>query len=162
MTQLKALSAALPAGTFGCTSQQVRRLSRTLARLYDRHMAAVGMTVGQFGILRALRHAHLSTAQLALELAADRTTMTRALKPLLDRGWLAYSIASDGRTRLLQLTQAGLEQLRLARPHWRQVQKMVEATLGQQHIEAFHNTAESLRLAIEQQLLNDKNDDQDG
>lgn len=152
MTQLKHHLLAPPAGSFGCTSHQVRRLSRTLARLYDRHMAAVGMTVGQFAILRSLRHAHLSTTELAVELAAERTTMTRALRPLLERGWLAYSLAEDGRTRLLQLTESGLEQLRLARPHWRRVQKLVETTVGQQHIEAFHKTAESLRLALEQHL----------
>ena len=152
MTQLKPRPVPLPTGYFGCTSHQVRRLSRTLVKLYDRHMAAVDMTVGQFAILRSLRHAHLSTAELALELAADRTTMTRALRPLLDRSWLTSSLAADGRTRLLQLTSTGLEQLRLARPHWRQAQKLVENTVGLQHIEAFHNTAESLRLTLERQL----------
>ncbi len=160
MAQIKNQLLAPNTGAFGCTAHQVRRLSRTLARLYDRHMAEVGMTVGQFGILRSLRHARLSTTELALELATDRTTMTRALRPLFDRSWLAYSMAQDGRTRLLQLTDTGLEQLRLARPHWRQVQKLVENTIGQQHVEAFHNTAESLRLALEQHLLSDTHDNQ--
>jgi DNA-binding MarR family transcriptional regulator len=148
MTQLKHHSLTPPTGYFGCTAHQVRRLSRTLVKLYDRHLAGVDMTP-------------LSTAQLALELAADRTTMTRALRPLLDRDWLAYSLAADGRTRLLRLTDTGLEQLRLARPYWRQVQKLVENTIGQQHFEAFHNTAESLRLALEQQLLLETHHDRD-
>jgi hypothetical protein len=52
-------------------------------------------------------------------------------------------------------------QLRLARPYWRQVQKLVENTIGQQHFEAFHNTAESLRLALEQQLLLETHHDRD-
>jgi DNA-binding MarR family transcriptional regulator len=139
----------------GCTAHQVRRLARTLIRVYDQEMSCTGMTVGQFAVLRALRHDTLSLGQLARDLGSDRTTLTRNLKPLIKRGWISRCRGEDGRTIVLGLTETGLAELRVARPIWRRVQNEIEAQFGASRITAMHEAMESMRRSLEEHFLKD-------
>jgi DNA-binding MarR family transcriptional regulator len=139
-----------------CTAHQVRRLARTLTRVYDQEMIATGMTIGQFAVLRSLRHSTISLGQLARELGTDRTTLTRNLKPLIARGWISRKRGADGRTGMLSLTEPGLAQLRLARPVWKRVQQDIEQHFGATRVFAMHQAMESMRLSLEQAFLKER------
>ncbi len=116
----------------------VRQAARHLSQLYERHLSAAGVTPTQFSILGALGaavaaggEASLTMVQLSRTMVMERTTLVRALRPLL-RGALVEDLAaaSDCRRRRLALTQAGRERLREANVHWRAAQDEFERRFG--------------------------------
>ena len=87
----------------------VRQAARHLSQLYERHLSAAGLTPTQFSILGTLgRVSSLTMVELAGALVMERTTLVRALRPLL-RGGLVTDAgdAADNvtRRRWLALTE---------------------------------------------------------
>ena len=61
----------------------------------------------------------------------DRTTLTRNLKPLMDRGLVKEKKSSvDRRQRHISLTRAGKAALSRALPLWNQAQNQVVTGIG--------------------------------
>jgi DNA-binding MarR family transcriptional regulator len=127
----------------------VRQAARHLSQLYERHLSAAGLTSTQFSILGALGTHEASAAassltmqQLARTMVMDRTTLVRALRPLLRSGLVAdvadvaggagRTGASDCRRRCVALTAAGRERLGVAGVHWRAAQDEFERSFGAQ------------------------------
>ncbi|HEX9449051.1 MAG TPA: MarR family winged helix-turn-helix transcriptional regulator, partial [Dongiaceae bacterium] len=74
----------------GCTCLGLRRTTRLVTQIYDRHLTPAALTANQFGLLGYLLGAAmmgvadgLSIGQLADRLGMDPTTLNRNLKPLL-------------------------------------------------------------------------------
>ncbi len=115
-----------------CNSLALRRASRTVGQMYDRHLAQAGLRGGQFSILSWMnRRGPLGVNALATGVGLDRTTLNRVLKPLVRDG-LVVMLASetDKRSRLLSLTSAGEAKLAEARMHWEAAQAAFETTYG--------------------------------
>jgi len=71
-----------------CTCEGLRRLTRRMTVVYDRHLAEVGLTVGQYSLLVNIGAETLPLSRLARRTATDRTTLTRSLAPLVKAGWV--------------------------------------------------------------------------
>jgi DNA-binding MarR family transcriptional regulator len=131
--------------SLGCTCMRVRRANRQITQLYDRHLAPVGLTAGQFGLLGRLHGASrrgrsaLPIGMLAELHGMDPTTLTRNLKLLV-----AAKLVRDGRDetdrriRTVSLTDAGRKRLQEAAPGWRKAQREVEAALGTETVLALN------------------------
>ncbi len=122
---------ALPQFT-ECNSLALRRASRTVGQMYDRHLAQAGLRGGQFSILVWVsRLGPVGMSALATGVGLDRTTLNRVLKPLLRDGLVAVGASdSDKRSRLLSLTPEGKAKLAEARLHWEAAQAAFETTYG--------------------------------
>lgn len=114
-----------------CLCLHAQRAARRLARRFDQAMRPCGLTSGQFSLLMTLnRPEPARMGPVAALLAMDRTTLTAALKPLERRGLLRVERdPADGRSRILALTDAGLEALAGAVPIWMRVHAEIEADL---------------------------------
>jgi DNA-binding MarR family transcriptional regulator len=114
-----------------CLCLHAQRAARALARRFDRVLAPLGLTSGQFSLMMSLnRPKPPMMASVASLLAMDRTTVTAALKPLERRGLVTVSIdQTDRRSRLLALTPEGRAVLARAVPVWKQTHAAVEALL---------------------------------
>lgn len=122
-----------PADFFSsCACLALRRAARGVARRYDEALRPVDLNNGQFSMLTAI--GGLGEARLpaiARLLGMDRTTVTAALKPLVRRGLVRITAASDdARERQARLTEAGESLLARAVPLWRAAQDDVSARLG--------------------------------
>ena len=110
----------------------VRQAARHISQLYDRHLSEVDITTTQFSILGALGcGSSLTMIELAQAMVMDRTTLVRALRPLLRDGFVASE--SDWRVnRRLQLalTDSGRVKLDEAMMHWRAAQDEFERKFG--------------------------------
>ena len=107
-----------------CACTTLRKASRAVSRLYDEAMVGSGMTTTQLAILRSLgRTGTTPLSRLADSLVMDRTSLYRALPPLLAKGWMAVSDAERGKTKLADLTDAGREALIRAAPYWEAAQQ---------------------------------------
>jgi DNA-binding MarR family transcriptional regulator len=59
----------------------------------------------------------------------DETTLTRNLRPLVDRGWVAVREGKDRRERLVSITATGRAKLAQARPAWERAQERLQTSL---------------------------------
>lgn len=126
-----------------CNCFAIRSAARVTSQFYDRHLAPAGLRTTQFSVLANLRWSGpLAINELASLMAMDRTTMGRALRPLEREGLVVIGPGRDGRTRALNLTEAGRARLRDAAPLWREAQAAFENRYGAQE-------AEALRVAME-------------
>ena len=132
--------ANLPAPTIrGCTCFRLRRLTRRVTQHYDSHLARAGLRVTQFSLLGMLLRADsLTLSELAARMEMDRTTLTRNLGPLQNAGWVAVMPGKNGRSRAVQLTDAGRAAWNGAKPHWRQAQDELNAALGAETVTELH------------------------
>ena len=116
-----------------CTCLRLRKATRRVTQIYDRTLEPAGLTIAQFSLLASLFDGEgLSVGELAEALVTDPTTLTRNLKPLLDRGFLQVFVdPDDGRRRLIRLTNTGRAIVPKAYPLWRKAQAQVTALLGE-------------------------------
>ena len=110
----------------------LRQASRHISKLYERHLSEAGITPTQFSILRTLgRDPSLTMARLAKAMVMDRTTLVRALKPLLQRGLVVAPSEGQSHRRLrVVLTRTGLTKLDEAAVHWATAQARFERSFG--------------------------------
>jgi DNA-binding MarR family transcriptional regulator len=114
-----------------CSCFAARRAARTITQHYERHLKPTGLKVTQFTLLAMLEIAGpLGLTRLAEQMAVERTTLTRNLRPLLTRGLVSESGAGDGRVRLLAITRRGTAAAVAALPRWREAQRSIARSLG--------------------------------
>ncbi|MGF6240685.1 MarR family winged helix-turn-helix transcriptional regulator [Paraburkholderia phenazinium] len=112
----------------------IRQAARHISQLYERHLSEAEVTPTQFSILTVLRRgAPLTMLELAQVMVMDRTTLVRALRPLLRNGLIAGEPDGQGTRRLqLVLTQSGRARLDQAMTHWLAAQDEFERKFGPQ------------------------------
>jgi DNA-binding MarR family transcriptional regulator len=117
---------------FGCTCGRLRKLTRAVTQTYDRFLEPTGLTIQQFGILAPLhQRGDMSMGELADHLVNDATTLTRSLRPLERDGLIKIATAKDDRRRrAVSITAKGKQVFQSALPMWREAQKKVADTLG--------------------------------
>ncbi len=90
-----------------CTCFTLRKLTRTVLRLYDQHLTEVGPKTTQLSLLKNIAVQALPVAELTARLATDRTTLTCNLKPFVNTGCAAFAAGSDTRQRIVTITASG-------------------------------------------------------
>jgi DNA-binding MarR family transcriptional regulator len=123
-----------------CPALRVRAASRVLARLYDDALREIGLEMSQLPVLAAVAisgERGLKVTELARALVMDRTSVTRAIRPLERLGLLRVARSpDDARSKIIVLTRAGERALRDAYPRWRRTTRRIRAVLGAARIEA--------------------------
>lgn len=127
----------------GCTCFKLRKLTRAMSRLYDQHLATVGLKTTQYSLLANAARAALPVAVLAELLGMDRTTLTRNLKALLEAGWVTLEPGADSRQRIVTITAAGRAKLKAAYAAWRAAQDRFEQLMGLDAVRALHRQLET-------------------
>ncbi len=132
----------------GCTCFKLRSLARRVTQLYDHTLAPAGLKVTQYSLLahvrRRARRAAPTVSELALALFTDRTTLTRNLKPLIERGLVEVGHGVDARSRAVAITARGEAVFQAARPLWRQAQLRLRGAVGDARIEALHGMVDAV------------------
>lgn len=140
--------------TTQCFCTSVRRLSRRMTSIYEAHFAPHGITVPQFSILQRLhKMAPVANLQFAAEMGMDRTTLSRALKPLIAANWIETVDMPEGtvidkRSFGLQPTAAGTEKFRVVYEAWVNAQAETLETLGPELSSALLTTTADVYQAL--------------
>ena len=129
-----------------CTCANLRRATRVVTQLYDAALAPVGLKATQFTLLSTLHElGEARLTDLAETLVMDRTTLTRNLKPLMERGLIEESTERDRRVRRLSLSTDGLRTIKEALPHWERVQTRTVEGLGSK---SWQSLLDDLAIAV--------------
>jgi DNA-binding MarR family transcriptional regulator len=116
-----------------CAGGGLRRASRAITRFYEAAFAPLELTGTQFSILVAVHlRGRVPLSRLAEGLVLDRTSLYRAVKPLVRRRYLRILPGQTRRERTAALTEAGRRLLADALPIWTQVQGRFVGALGPQ------------------------------
>jgi len=118
-----------------CNCFAARQAARHLTRFYERELAEADLTSAQFSILVLLdENEDMSMHALADRMNMDRTTLLRAVKPMLRDGLLTSRRQSvglgDPRSHVLNNSSAGSKRLKLALGLWAVAQRKLEAEIG--------------------------------
>lgn len=114
-----------------CTSFNLRKAARAVTQFYDDALRESGLKSTQFSLLAAAAVAGKAPiSRLAEEMAMDRTTLTRNLKPLQAEGLLRIEAGTDRRVRNVAVTPEGEALLEKAMPMWRKAQTQMIDKLG--------------------------------
>ena len=114
-----------------CAGGGLRRASRAISRLYGAAFAPLDLTATQFTLLVAVNlGGPIPLSRLAEFLVLDRTSLYRAVKPLVRRRCVRILPGRTGRERTAALTDAGRQLLHEALPIWKKIQERFIEALG--------------------------------
>jgi len=106
-----------------CTLNQLRKATRAVAKINDAALAPIHLKSTQFSLLVTLEKCgDIPLSELANRLVMERTTLTRNLKPLIEKGFISSKTEQDKRLRILSITLQGKQTLLEAEPLWRDAQ----------------------------------------
>ncbi|HUI95580.1 MAG TPA: MarR family transcriptional regulator [Xanthobacteraceae bacterium] len=114
-----------------CNCLALRQAARHATQMYDCHLAPTGLKTTQYSILAKLdRLGPQSITALAAMMVMDRTTTTRAVRPLARDKLVSISPGKDERTRIVRITPAGEKRVKAAAARWRAAQEEFAAGYG--------------------------------
>lgn len=119
-----------------CTCSKLRQLTRKMTIIYDQHLASDALTIGQYALLSRIgKLGPIGAIPLAANMGMDRSTMSRALKPLISAGWvqtvdLPLEMLTDKRSFGLSLSDDGKRKWKEAMPSWTKAQEEIRHILG--------------------------------
>jgi DNA-binding MarR family transcriptional regulator len=123
----------------GCTNLKIRQLNRMVTRHYDRYIAESGLKNTQYSLLsHVVRLGPIRPSDLARRMQMEASTLTRNMQPLVAQGWLTVGAGGDARSRLVQVTEAGLEKQAEGRRAWKEAQLALNERLGVYRVAALH------------------------
>jgi DNA-binding MarR family transcriptional regulator len=137
-----------------CVAVRLRLLTRAVSRIYNNLLRPHGLTVSQMNILVAVSClGKARPQQICHVLHLEKSSLSRDLERMRQRGWLANLAGEDGRTSLLKVTPNGRKLLQKATPSWQQAQRQATALLGEKDIAGLHRAAKTLNLAKAKGLI---------
>ena len=132
-----------------CTSFNLRKAARAVTQFYDEALKGSGLKSTQFSLLTIVATAGgAPITRLADEMAMDRTTLTRNLKPLADAGLIRIEAGDDRRVRKVLVTPDGEHALSRAVPLWRRAQTRMIDRLGDEQWAAFLRQLQTVRRLV--------------
>ncbi len=124
-------SAAALEEAANCACLNLRKATRAVSQMYDEILKPSGLKVTQFSVLATVAaQGPASMTALSRTLVMDRTTLTRNLKPLLDRSLVKVGKGNDRRQRPIAITRKGEDILARAMPFWRQANEHIVGGVG--------------------------------
>lgn len=113
-----------------CFAGRVRILSRVATRIYDDALRPHGVRVSQMNVLAAVAaRGPVPASEICRRLRLDKSTLSRDLDRLLERGWVR-STQGAGRARDLEATDSGRALIRAVLPAWEGAQERARRVLG--------------------------------
>ncbi len=129
-----------------CFGLRVRLLNRAVTSLYDEALRPHGLTCAQFNLLVAIEVAgdRATPSNIARKLHMGKSTLTRDMTRMVERGWVTRVSLEDLRSHTLGLTPEGRTLLLDTLPAWERAQASVQRLLGDTQAQAIHRLTRQL------------------
>jgi DNA-binding MarR family transcriptional regulator len=117
-----------------CLGVRIAHTHRLVIRIFEQALRPFGVTLPQLELLSALTllGKPVKPSDLAELTAVERSTMSRNLAVLTDKGWITTTdVSPTGRSMAVGVTEEGSRLLAEARPAWESAQQQVAAAMGE-------------------------------
>jgi len=132
-----------------CVAYNFQKTARHFAKFYRKTINLSGLQGAQFPLLLAIKlNEPVSISSLAQRLELDRTTLSRNIKRLVEKGYAALERDEDLRVRNIQLTESGADILNQALPLWEKAQNKVIKQFGKENWENMLQSMKELEKII--------------
>lgn len=132
-----------------CLGLRARVVERVVSGIFDRQLRPLGLRITQVTLLTAIARAELVTPRaLGQALDLEKSTVSRTLDRMIERGWVETVAVEDARSYGVRLTSLGEDTLQEAYPAWRAAQRELEALLGGSLGSGLHDIAARLNPAL--------------
>jgi DNA-binding MarR family transcriptional regulator len=144
-----------------CNCFTTRKASRKITRFYDAILEPSGLRITQFLTLAALNEVgNAGVNALAERLDIERTAMGKMLGFLERDGLVSIRPSpTDGRSRLVELTEEGRRRHNEASPLWREAQRQFEQLNGAENVT---NLRSGLNAMVVGDVTKSSSDDETG
>lgn len=116
-----------------CLALRVRRLGRTVTRIFDEALRAHGLGTAQLNMLVAITRAGpVRPFELARLLDLEKSTVTRNLARMLAHGWVRKRPDPEGNAFRVEVQPAGRALLERAFPAWEAAQERARRQVGEE------------------------------
>ena len=121
-----------------CNCFAMRKAARQISRFYDAHLQPSGIRITQFLTLTALNQLGSAAVNaLAGRLDIERTAMGKMVEFLQRDGLVTIKASpTDGRSRLIELTEKGSRLQKKAAPLWEEAQRQFKHLNGAKRVTA--------------------------
>jgi DNA-binding MarR family transcriptional regulator len=143
-------SVSQPLGIDQCNCFAMRKANRQISRFYDAHLEPAGLRITQFLTLAALNEVGSTPVNaLAERLDIERTAMGKMVG-FLERDGLVRIQPSptDGRSRVIELTEAGRRLHDEAAPLWHEAQRQFAQLNGADNVAALRRALSSMVVGV--------------
>jgi DNA-binding MarR family transcriptional regulator len=143
-------SVSQPLGIDQCNCFAMRKANRQISRFYDAHLEPAGLRLTQFLTLAALNEVGSTPVNaLAERLDIERTAMGKMVG-FLERDGLVRIQPSptDGRSRVIELTEAGRRLHDEAAPLWGEAQRQFAQLNGANNVAALRGALSSMVVDV--------------
>lgn len=134
-----------------CVCANLRKKTRVVTQLYDKLLQPTGLKVTQYSMLANIDYQQtVSISRLGEILLLDQTTITRNINLLKQNGYVDLNRdPQDARTRVITLTDKGIEKLNEATPKWEDIQERIINDIGLEKYEEFYETLKTMQKIIQ-------------
>lgn len=116
-----------------CVCFNLRRAARLVTQRYERALNTCGLKATQFSVLVTARNNDgILLTKMARWLGMDRTSLTRTLNIMVEKGLVTVKAGDDKRERRISITPTGVEVLENAVVIWQNVQTEIVESLGEE------------------------------
>jgi DNA-binding MarR family transcriptional regulator len=138
-------------GSIPCACTTVKKLSRVLGRNYDAALADSGISITQLAVMRCIaRRVGEPLARVAHELELEKTSLYRALTPMIRDGWIIVADGPTSGTKTAKITKKGDRLLTRAGSGWDELQNRIISSFGSKEYAAFMQELNRLANCVEQ------------
>lgn len=114
-----------------CLAYRTRKLGRAITRIYNDALRPVGVNIAEMNLLVAIGAlGDVQPGRLGEAMEMEKSTLSRNIRRLADRGWLVVRDNPDDRGELVSVSRAGSEVVERAAPAWEQAQQKASRLIG--------------------------------
>ncbi|HSG31748.1 MAG TPA: MarR family transcriptional regulator [Thermodesulfobacteriota bacterium] len=128
-----------------CTGFNLKKATRIIQNRFDQAFKPVGLEGTQYTVLAHIFvHGPISLSKVAELMHVDRTTLARNLAPLERKDFIKIKPGIDRRSKIISITDKGMEVLAKALPLWKKTQAEIKETLGIENWSSMLSNLENL------------------
>ena len=129
-----------------CLGMRSRLVGRAISTIYDDALRPLGVTSAQLSVLAVISmNEPVSAGEVGNTLQIEKSTMSRNVDRLKKNGWVDVSDGENGRSRFLEISEAGRQLLLEAETPWIEAQRRADELLGADGPEAIQRLARNVR-----------------
>ena len=133
-----------------CVCANLRKVARVVTQSYEKQMKTIGLKITQYYMLiNIVRYKGISISELGENMLLDQTTVTRNVNILEKNSYVNIKKdEGDSRIKSIVITEQGLAKLEEATPIWSQIQKRIEASIGEEKYKELLETLTQIQTSF--------------